>query len=243
MMRWELEPVRGTVRALHERSAALVSGPAGPGAAGSGPAGSGPLHRRALAHYPADAALVLGSTQPEATVDRLACAAAGVEVVRRRSGGGAVLVEPGSLLWVDIVLPAGDPLWSDDVGRAAWWVGEVWAQALAGSGLGPLGVWRQPMRKNKWSSLVCFAGVGPGEVIGPAGSKVVGISQRRARRGALYQCACLLSWEPARLLKLLALTPEQAEPAWGELAAVATGIGAGRAESVLEHLGRALAKC
>ena len=36
-------------------------------------------------------AVVLGSTQPEATVDAGAAAAAGLDVVRRRSGGGAVL--------------------------------------------------------------------------------------------------------------------------------------------------------
>ena len=72
-------------------------------------------------------ALVLGSAQPEDGVDRAACAAAGVDVVRRRSGGGAVLVVPGEVLWVDLVLPVGDALWQDDVGRGV---------PLGGGGLG-----------------------------------------------------------------------------------------------------------
>ncbi len=75
-------------------------------------------------------ALILGSAQPIAAADLDACARAGVEVVRRTSGGGAVLVRPGAVLWVDIVVPAGDPLWEPDVARAFFWLGEAWAAAL-----------------------------------------------------------------------------------------------------------------
>ena len=39
-----------------------------------------------------------------------------------------------------------------------------------------------------WCPLVCFAGVGPGEVLA-GGRKLVGISQRRTRAGARFQCA------------------------------------------------------
>ncbi|MEQ1787177.1 MAG: hypothetical protein ABL966_09005, partial [Acidimicrobiales bacterium] len=80
-------------------------------------------------------ALVLGSAQRDDDVDRAACAEAGIDVVRRRSGGGAVLVVPGDVLWVDLVLPAGDPLWEADVGRAFGWVGEAWVAALAELGV------------------------------------------------------------------------------------------------------------
>ena len=62
------------------------------------------------------AALVLGSTQPGTSVDSARAARAGIEVVRRRSGGGAVLVGPGDPVWIDVWLPRGDPLWHDDVG-------------------------------------------------------------------------------------------------------------------------------
>ncbi len=74
-------------------------------------------------------ALVLGSTQ--IVDDGLGgrASAAGVEIVRRRSGGGAVLLRTDEVVWVDVVVPAGDPLWSDDVGRAFFWLGRVWADA------------------------------------------------------------------------------------------------------------------
>src|SRR5262245_17418784 len=95
-------------------------------------------------------ALVLGSGQPDSDVDAGAVAAAGVEIVRRRSGGGAVLVAPGGLLWVDLVVPAGDPLWQADVGRAAWWVGASWAAALESAVRARPDVWRGAMRRSPW---------------------------------------------------------------------------------------------
>ena len=143
------------------------------------------------------AALVLGSTQPDPG-DR------GVPVVRRRSGGGAVLVEPGDVVWVDVVVPAGDPLWDDDVGRAFWWLGDAWAAAL---GPGHT-VHRGPLVTSPWSRVVCFAGVGPGEVLDAGGRKVVGIAQRRTRDLALFQCAALLAWRPERLGPLVDVPAE-----------------------------------
>lgn len=148
-------------------------------------------------------ALVLGSTQPVEHVDAAACAAAGVEVVRRRSGGGAVLLEPGHVLWVDVVLPAGSPEWRDDVGAATWWLGEVWARALTDLGVPGAEVHRAGLVTTPWSRQVCFAGLGPGEVT-VAGAKAVGISQRRTRRAARFQTALVLRWSPASLVGLLA---------------------------------------
>jgi lipoate---protein ligase len=228
---WELRRLRGTVRSLHEESAALVSGALVPG-----PAELASRGRIVAVHDPVDSALVLGSSQPELVADLEACRAAGVDVVRRRSGGGAVLVQPGSLLWVDLVVPAGDPLWSADVGRATWWVGEAWARALSQTGFGALDVWRGPMLHNQWSSLVCFAGLGPGEVVDVNRSKVVGISQRRTRRGSLFQCACILSWEPRLLLDLLALPTAKIDAGVKELAHAATSLSGQHSREVVGSL-------
>lgn len=182
-----------------------------------------PVRRGAWLCEPTGPALVLGSAQRDDVVDRAACAAAGVDVVRRRSGGGAVLVEPGSLLWVDVLVPAGDPLWEHDIGRAFLWLGEAWVGALADIGVAA-SAHRGPLIRNRWSDLVCFAGLGPGELTDPTGRKVLGISQRRTRGGARFQCAVLRSWAPARLLSLLALAPEEREVAATALAASAAGV-------------------
>jgi lipoate-protein ligase A len=67
---------------------------------------------------------------------------------------------------------------------------------------------------------VCFAGLGPGEVT-IAGVKVVGMSQRRTRAGALFQCAALLAWDPARLVEVLGLPAEAAVDLAGAARALA----------------------
>jgi lipoate-protein ligase A len=161
-------------------------------------------------------------------------------VVRRRSGGGAVLVEPGGLVWVDLVVPSRDPMWSADVGQSAWWVGEAWARALSQAGLAGLEVWKGPMLRREWSSLVCFAGLAGGEVTGPGGAKLVGISQRRTRHGSLFQCACLLRWEPSELLQLLRLGQAERARAAAELSGAASGAGGERGDDILAQLLRAL---
>ncbi|HET7489084.1 MAG TPA: hypothetical protein VFJ85_14230 [Acidimicrobiales bacterium] len=156
--------------------------------------------------------MVLGSTQPDVPAGAL-------EVARRRSGGGAVLVEPGRVVWADLVVPAGDPLWQADVGRAAWWVGEAWAAALTALGISGADVHRGGLVRTTWSPWVCFAGLGPGEVT-VTGRKVVGVSQRRTRDGALFQCAVPLAWDPAPLLDALPID------AGGRRAAAAALVGA-----------------
>ena len=169
--------------------------------------------------------LVLGSSQKDDAVDWERVRERDVEVVHRRSGGSAVLVEPGAALWVDITIPADDRWWDHDVGRAFHWLGAVWAEVLIGAGV--LASWHDgAMERTPWSPWVCFAELGPGEVT-VGGRKVVGLSQRRTREGALFQCCAALRWEPERLLDLLALNDADRARAAVELANVATGLGPG----------------
>ena len=133
---------------------------------------------------PVDDAIVLGSRQHEDLVDAAACRRAGLSIVRRRSGGGAVIMRRSSTLWIDVVLPVG--VAPDDVRGSMVWIGERWCDVLAPVVDAPLTVHRGGMVRSVWSELVCFAGVGPGEVMsGP--DKWVGLSQRRTRRGIRVQ--------------------------------------------------------
>jgi lipoate-protein ligase A len=167
--------------------------------------------------------LVLGSTQDESSISHSAAEAAGVEVVRRRSGGGAVLVDPSDPVWVDLWVPRGDDLFDEDVGRAAHWVGVSWASALVSLGAPGLRVHRAPLVRGPWSDTVCFAGLGPGEVVA-AGRKVVGVAQWRSREGSLFHSAAYRRWDPAPLLALLD-APESPGGADGDsLRAVAVGL-------------------
>ena len=148
-------------------------------------------------------ALVLGSTQPESDVDDVAVEATGIDVVRRRSGGGAVLLLPERATWVDVTIGRDDTLWQDDVALAFHWLGAAWADAvrrLGADGQVHLG---RPV-ETAWSRRVCFAGLGSGEVV-VDGRKLVGISQRRTRDGARFQCIVHRAWDPVPILGLLAL--------------------------------------
>jgi lipoate---protein ligase len=226
--RWRVERQHGPAAFLHQGSVAGTAGAERPAR----------LARILQVDRPA---VILGSSQPESDVDLDAAAAAGVEVVRRRSGGGAVLVDSRALIWIDLLIPAGDPLWEADVQRATWWVGHTWAAALEGIGAGggrPT-VWRNGMRQTTWSKRVCFAGLAPGEV-SVSGKKVVGISQRRTRRAALFQTAALLSWDPDALLLLLSLDDGERSRAGAELRAAATGIGPQYARALTDAMVAAL---
>ena len=184
-----------------------------------------PATRQVWICEPTAPALVLGTAQADDVVDREACRAAGVAVVRRHSGGGAVLVAPGEQLWVDVVLPAGDPLWEADVGRAFLWLGRAWAAALAEVGWSGA-VHEGGLRSTAWSALVCFAGVGTGEVVAVGdGAKLVGLSQRRTRAAARFQCTVLRRWAPEDLLDLLALAPAARAAAGADLESAARGVG------------------
>jgi len=147
-------------------------------------------------------ALALGSAQSIEDVDLQLAKRLEVDVFNRQSGGGAVLLDPGAQLWVDVVIGRSDPLWQDDVSLASQWLGDVWVAALLSVGVEGV-VHRGAMLTNALSPVVCFAGLAAGEVT-VNGAKVVGISQRRTRAGARFQCSVPLSWDAARHEKLLA---------------------------------------
>jgi lipoate-protein ligase A len=181
-----------------------------------------PAERTVSLLTPTAPALVLGSTQGDEVVDRARAREAGLDVVRRRTGGGAVLVRPEELWWVELFVPVGDGLWRDDVARAFDWVGEVWREALHSLGVDARSH-RGALPGTRWSRLVCFAGVGPGELL-VDGRKVVGISQRRTRGGARFACAALRRWDADALVSLLALSDAERTDASRKLRGVARGL-------------------
>ena len=148
-------------------------------------------------------ALVLGSTQAADLVDEAACSEAGVDVVRRRSGGGAVLLMPHDVVWLDVLIPRGGPGWADDIHAPMVWLGEHLLHVLESSTAPTaLTVHRGGLIATRWSREVCFDGVGAGEVMA-GDSKVVGISQRRTRSLARLQCLWYTRHDHSDLLALL----------------------------------------
>jgi lipoate-protein ligase A len=172
-------------------------------------------------------ALVIGSGQKLADIDMAACAAAGVSLHRRASGGSAVLFVPG-LLMQDLVLPPGHPLAILDVSESYRWLGEVWAAALRGLGLpaAPIAV---PEAREDTRGLdpllrrACFAGRSPYEILA-GGRKLVGFSQVRRRHGTLLQVGVYVRWPGAELARLLRLAPDEGQALADGLAARVAGL-------------------
>jgi len=185
--------------------------------------------RVAVVREVAHPTLVLGSTQPADLVSPAALRDRSVELVRRRGGGGAVYLEPGSHLWIDAWIPRDDVLWAHDVSVAAEWVGQWWVEALVGVGVGiggqgVLSVQTGRSVPGPLGDLVCFAGRGPGEVF-VDDRKIVGVSQWRSREGALFSSCAYVEWDAEPLLDLLSFDDvTRSELAVG-LRAVAVGVG------------------
>ncbi|MGH9096920.1 MAG: lipoate--protein ligase family protein [Acidimicrobiales bacterium] len=207
---WTIDERHGAAGGLHRSWPAVESDPS----------------RRAVAVCRVSGpAVVLGSTQAPGVVDVARAEARGIEVVRRRSGGGAVLVTPDDPVWIDVWVPRDDRLWSHDVGRAFDWLGDTWTAALRSLGAPGVRAHRDGFAAcTRWSSLVCFGGVGTGEVVAADGRKVVGISQRRNRDGAWFHGACIRHWDPTALLEVMDLSAEDREAARLELAAAVVGV-------------------
>lgn len=151
-------------------------------------------------------AVALGSTQSDAVLSPTAVTAGCREVTRRHSGGGLVALTPREMLWVDVVVPIGDPLWRVDVGEAFVWLGRAWGTAID-EGRPPA---RDKATVHRGASVhadlgrvVCFAGVGSGEVM-VANRKVVGMSQRRTRTYARFQCLVHARFDADETVRLLA---------------------------------------
>ncbi|MAG36074.1 MAG: hypothetical protein CL878_07510 [Dehalococcoidia bacterium] len=158
-------------------------------------------------------ALVLGVGQPVSEIDVDACARAGIPVVRRSSGGAAVLADDG-LLNLDVVLPAGHRLGSRDVVQAYAWLGAGLARSLGCLGWAARTVAPDEARRDTTAlraatnprettlHRTCFGGRSPHEVLVDE-RKVVGLCQVRRRAGTLYQIGILLQFDAARIAGLL----------------------------------------
>jgi lipoate-protein ligase A len=155
---------------------------------------------------PTAPALVLGSAQREEGIDGDAADAVGLPRVRRRSGGGGVIVRPGAQLWLDLFVPSGHALAHHDTGKAALVVGRLWADALAPLLAETPHVHDGAMVATPWSRAVCFSGTGPGEVL-LGGKKLVGVSQRRDRSGSWFFSMAHVAFDPLEHATVLAIDP------------------------------------
>jgi lipoate-protein ligase A len=144
-------------------------------------------------------ALVLGSGQhpPEGFAPP-----AGMPLVRRGTGGGAVLCDADYLM-LDIALPADDPRVLADVTESYRWLAERLLDAIGGDGITLVGPGEIDPATREAGRIACFAGLGPYELLDRDGRKLVGLAQRRRRAGTLFQAAAYLAGDRRALADLL----------------------------------------
>lgn len=153
-------------------------------------------------------ALVL-SRGSRVEADQTACAAAGVSVVRRGSGGGPVLWD-ANLLSLDVVIPKGHALWTPDVVASYRWLGELLARCCAPPQAGARAIPPADARRANdpgLAALACYAGVSPWEVM-VGDRKLVGLSQVRRAAGVVLQAGIVVRATPD-IAQLLAVDPPE----------------------------------
>jgi lipoyl(octanoyl) transferase len=161
--------------------------------------------------------LTIGCGQTIADVDRHACRSAGLPIVRRASGGTAVLHE--AALGFSLAIPASSSLAVPDIVESYRLLGEPVHAALVGLGIdGSLVAPEEAHRGGRPTGLgaaACFGSLAPYEVV-YRGRKIVGTSQVRRRGAILHHVMLPLRFDAARFAGFLAVGTEVER---GELAA------------------------
>lgn len=150
---------------------------------------------------PTERVVVLGSAQKPEAFDLARLGAAGVGLAGRRSGGGAVYIEPAGVVWIDVCAPRGSAWWHDDLAQNFVIVGQAWQNAFASLGVETELCTDSPDRSDA-ARMACWAGIGWGELT-IDGVKVMGLSQRRTRWGARVQGMAVLDGTAERAADFL----------------------------------------
>jgi hypothetical protein len=102
-----------------------------------------------------------------------------------------VAVDPDATIWIDLWVPHTDDMVDLDVVGGLRAIGELWHSALTRLGANEIDIVDAP--RPEGGEVACFGGLGHGEIVGPTGAKVVGITAWRSRQGSLFQCASYLT--------------------------------------------------
>ncbi len=148
---------------------------------------------------PKDTCLVLGKSQRgRAFLDLSYLDEQNINLTVRQSGGGAVLVSPEDMLWVDIFIPQGSKFWIPDIAEASMWIGRIWHNALKRLDI-ECYLFDQKFSRSEASDLICFISRAAGELF-VGTRKILGISQRRSKFGTRFQCALIINWKPEHMI-------------------------------------------
>ena len=132
-------------------------------------------------------AIIMGCSQRPDESQLRRAAQHGLPIMRRGSGGGAVLAGPW-MLSVTLFIPADHPVGKLDIIKIFNWFEQLWTKALVASGVTCKGVDKPLIERSKETSKregvewACYASLSHGEVVSLDGRKLVGLAQIRKRK-------------------------------------------------------------
>ncbi|WP_133297418.1 lipoate--protein ligase family protein [Motiliproteus coralliicola] len=138
-------------------------------------------------------AVIMGCSQRPDPKQLQRAAQRNLPIIRRGSGGGAVLAGPW-MLSLSFFIPITHPLAELDLIKIFGWFEQVWLQALQQSGIDSRGVDKalidhsKQVAKEQQVDWACYAALSHGEIVSPDGRKLVGLAQIRKRH-----CIALVS--------------------------------------------------
>ena len=141
--------------------------------------------------------VVFGCSQRLDTLARCMAQLHGHDLVRRRAGGGVVLVGPW-MLGLSIVLPPSHPLARLSSAQSYRWVGEAHASVFQEMGLQAKAISPGELRSTGASVFeeglewACFGGLSPWELV-VGKRKLTGLAQVRGNKGTLIVGGTLMS--------------------------------------------------
>jgi len=143
-------------------------------------------------------AIIMGCSQRPDEGQQQRAEQAGLPIMRRGSGGGAVLAGPW-MLSATLLIPVEHPVATLNLIELFRWLEPLWLKALIDSGVPCKGVDKAMIEESKVISKqhgvewACYASLSHGEVVSPDGRKLVGLAQIRKRKGIALVCGLQLA--------------------------------------------------
>ncbi len=133
-------------------------------------------------------AIIMGCSQRPDEGQLQRAAKAQLPIMRRGSGGGAVLAGPW-MLSATLFIPTEHPVGKLDLIKLFGWIERIWIEALIECDVSCRGVDKALIDQSKQISKqqgvewACYASLSHGEVVSPDGRKLLGLAQIRKRKG------------------------------------------------------------
>ncbi len=187
------------------------------------------------------AAIIMGCSQRPDEGQIRRSEEAGLAIIRRRSGGGAVLAGPW-MLSITVFIPPDHPVAQQNIIEVFSWLEQIWIDSLRACGVPCRGVDQAMIDNSKTISQqqdlkwACYASLSHGEIVSDDGRKLVGLAQIRKRKGVALVSGLHLCPSDWSLLSSVVVDNPQPGDALERLNSDAQSLSGTAAETLLPDL-------